>query len=282
MSIDAEESYFMSSFRDKKLDMQGILTDTICMEIFTYKAPSRRITITIRLRIQQGGERLWRFEDFYDLPFTAVAQALSRLARQGELDRLSKGIYYRARQTTFGKSQPNPAAIQKLASLRKKLFPAGLAAANLLGFSTQTGGRTEIATNARSLPRKLIGPSIVVHTRRPEAWAKLTELDAALLDFLRQGAKASELSPEQTIAKLLAILSEDGRYDRLLDAAASEPPRVRAILGAIGEQLGKDPVKLQPLRNSLNPLSRFEFGMLNKLLYANRWLAKERRQSAIV
>jgi len=51
----------------------------------------------------------------------------------------------------------------------------------------------------------------LIHTRRPEAWADLTEKDAALLDILRHGAKFSELSEEGTIHKLLALLSEQGR-----------------------------------------------------------------------
>src|SRR6202034_1231062 len=119
----------------------------------------------VRQRIERGGERLWQLEDFRDLSFTAVAQALSRLKREGVLERLSKGVYYRPRDTAFGKSRPNPATIQKLASKRKTFFPAGIAAANLLGFTTQTARRGEIATSALSLPRKLVGGETVIHTR---------------------------------------------------------------------------------------------------------------------
>jgi len=63
-----------------------------------------------------------------------VAQALLRLKREGKLERLSKGVYYRTRDTAFGKSRPNPATIQSLATKHKTVFPAGVAAANLLGF----------------------------------------------------------------------------------------------------------------------------------------------------
>jgi hypothetical protein len=49
----------------------------------TTTAGSRRIMHQVRQRIERGGEKLWRLEDFRDLPFTAVAQALSRLTRQG-------------------------------------------------------------------------------------------------------------------------------------------------------------------------------------------------------
>ncbi|MEE8608536.1 MAG: DUF6088 family protein, partial [Nitrospiraceae bacterium] len=238
---------------------------------------SRQITDRVRRRIERGGERLWRLEDFRDLPSTAVAQAFSRLARQGIVERLSKGVYYRARQTTFGKSLPNPAAIQKLASRRKRVFPSGIAAANLLGFTTQTARRGEVATTALSLPRKLIGSDTVIHTRRPEAWAGLSDADAALLDFLRRGGKTSELSTEETVRRTVALFSEKGRFERLLNVADSEPPRVRAMMGAIGEQIGKKPAALRKMRVSLNPFSRFDFGLLTGLRYARNWQAKERR-----
>lgn len=241
----------------------------------TTSGRSRQFTDIVRRRIERGGERLWRFEDFRDLPSTAVAQALSRLTRQGLLQRLSKGVYYRPQQTTFGKSLPNPAAIQKLASRRKNVFPSGIAAASLLGFTTQMAGRSEVATNALSLPRKLIGSDTVIHTRRPEAWAELSDSDAALLDFLRRAGNTSELSEEETLRKTLALFSEKGRFERLLKIADSEPPRVRAIMGAIGEQIGKKPAALRRLRDSLNPFSRFDFGALRGLRHARSWQARD-------
>lgn len=238
---------------------------------------SRRAAETVRRRIDGGGERLWRLEDFCDLPFTAVAQALSRLARAGEIERLSKGTYYRGRQTAFGRSRPNPSAIRQLAARKRRLFPSGIAAANLLGFTTQSASRGELATSASSVPRKLVGPDAVVHTRRPEAWSRLSEMDAALLDFFRRAGRTSELSPEDTIRRTLMLLREEGRYLHLADVADTEPPRVRALLGALGEQLGGHPKAVSHLRESLNPLSRFAFGLFSRLPNAKDWQAKERR-----
>jgi hypothetical protein len=236
---------------------------------------ARKITGLVGRRIELGGERVWQLEDFRDLPSTAVAQALSRLARRGAIQRLSKGIYYRSRETTFGKSRPNPAEIQKLAARRKTIFPAGIAAANLLGFTTQSGKAAEVATSSLSLPRKLVGSETVIHTRRPEAWADLSQIDAALLEFLRERGRTSELSPEQTVARTLKLLSEHGRFDRLLRVMNSEPPRVRAMFGALVEELGKDRKSLARLRASLNPFSRFDFGAFAGLRHAREWQSKE-------
>ena len=156
-------------------------------------------------------------------------------------------------------------------------MPKWESSANLLGFTTQTASRSEVSTSALSLPRKLVGSDTVIHTRRPEAWAALSDNDAALLDFLRRSGRTSELSPEETIRRTIKLLSEKGRFERLLAVAASEPPRVRAMIGAIGEQLGKDRTGLRRLRDSLNPFSRFDFGLLAGLRHAPNWQAKERR-----
>jgi hypothetical protein len=267
----------MSCFLAKKLDMPKTRSDAFPVKRDPAKTRRyNRVMAVIRRRIEKEGERLWRLEDFQDLPFTAAAQALSRLAREGTLQRLSKGVYYSSRQTAFGKSRPNPTAIQRLATKRKNVFPSGLAAANLLGFTTQTARKGEVATSAASIPRKLIGGETIVHTRRPEAWEGLTDADAALLDFLRRAGKTSELSSDETIRRTMAFLSEKGRFERFLKIARTEPPRVRAMLGAIGQELKKRPAILKRLRRSLNPFSRFEFGMLNGLKYARHWQARER------
>jgi len=268
----------LSSFVAVILDTcRGVPDNPDMKAVATAPSRSRGTAEQVRRRIERGGERLWRFEDFRDLPFTAVAQTLSRLVTAGVIERLSKGTYYRTRQTAFGKSRPSPAAIQKLASRRKTLFPSGIAAANLLGFTTQSGRRNELATSHLSLPRKLVGQDTVIHTRRPEAWSTLSEMDAAILDFLRHGGRLSELSPEDTIRRMLELLSSPGRYERLARVADTEPPRVRAMLGALGEQLGKRAKVLNALRESLNPLSRFDFGILAGLPNARSWQAKERR-----
>jgi hypothetical protein len=243
------------------------------------RTPGRRGTAeTVRNRIDSGGERVWRLADFEGMPFMAVAQMLSRLARQGVIQRLGKGIYYRPRPTAFGESRPNPALIRALPLGQKKAFPAGIAAANLLGFTTQNPARIELATNASSLPRLIVGKKTVIHTRRPDSWQTLSETDGALLDFLRNRGTHGELPPDETVKKLLGYFGEKGRFERLLKVAQAEPPRVRALLGAIGQQLGCSERRLSELRKGLNPLSRFDFGSLVALAYAKEWQAKERKK----
>lgn len=241
-------------------------------------APRRSSTASVaslvREKVQRGGERIWRLEDFAELPFLAVAQAFSRLTREGLLKRLSKGIYYRSRKIAFGESKPNPANLQRLAERRASIFPSGLSAAGRFGLTTQVGRKGEVATSASSLPRKLLGKQTIIRTRRPEAWKRLSPADAALLDLLRTRGEASELPPEETASRITELIGDGARFERLLKVSASEPPRVRAMLGAIGEHLKKPARQLDRLRKSLNPYSRFDFGALRNLPTASRWQAK--------
>jgi len=233
----------------------------------------------VRHQIEAGGERIWRISDFANMSFMAVAQALSRLSRLGIIQRIGKGLYYRPRQTTFGQSRPNTSQLRSLPIHRKGVFPAGHAAANLLGFSTQNAAKVELATNGLSLPRLIVGKETIIHTRRPESWKELSYKDAAILDFLRRRGESSELSPDETVSKLLELFHEPGRFERLVQVCDSEPPRVRAMLGAIGQQIGYGESQLSVLRKSLNPLSQFDFGTLLTLKYARKWQAKERKNS---
>ena len=77
---------------------------------------------------------------------------------------------------------------------------------------------------------------------------QLSEPDAALLDFLRQRGKSSELSPDETLRKTLALMAEKGRFEALLKVADILPRESGRILGAVGTQLGKSEKLLRAVR----------------------------------
>ena len=196
---------------------------------------------------------------------------------QGPARTAEQGRVLLAPTNRLGKEPPEPGRNPQAGRRGRHVsLSRRIAAANFLGFTTQSPARGEVATSGFRLPRKLLGSDTVVHTRRPEAWKDLSEADAALLDFLRLAGRTSELSPEETVKRALALCREQGRFERLLKVASSEPPRVRAMLGAIGAQIGKKLQTLKGLRESLNPVSRFDFGMLQSLAHARDWQAKGR------
>lgn len=225
----------------------------------------------VRDRVNRGGARFWKHSDFDDLPPAAVATALSRMARQDELQRVGKGVYYRSAPTSFGMSMP-VASGAMAETLTAALHPAGLSAANVLGLTTQNPRRPEYATPAPGPPTALKGA--VVHTGRPSQRAGLSAEDGAILEILRERARSSDLSPAETVQRLQQRLAEEDRFRRLAGVAVAEPPRVRAMLGALGQELDMPQPLLDRLRKSLNPLSRYDFGHLTSLRYARDWQAK--------
>ena len=86
----------------------------------------------------------------------------------------------------------------------------------------------------------------------------------------------AETSPAVTcdvLCRLLKGMPPKNVY-HLCDVAITEPPRVRAILGAVLELSNVAPSTLEPLRKSLNPLSKFDFGHFEYLANAHTWQAK--------
>lgn len=235
----------------------------------------------VRKHLRRAPGSLIRATDLAGCPPAAVSKALARLADQGEIRRLRKGVYYVPKVTLLGESRPTePAMVQKVLSHRAR--PTGVTAANLLGLTTQLAGRPEYAAYAVAVPRGLENARLRM---RPRARAvELDARDAALLEVLRDRGRDSELSAEETSARIQLILRGDGdarpgkpslrRLQELRDAALLEPPRVRAILGALMADAGLPAPLWQPLRESLNPFSRFDFGLFRELPNAKEWQAK--------
>lgn len=226
---------------------------------------------TIRGRIERSGERFWRVADFNDLPPRTVARTLARLAEAGVVERPRNGLYYRSRPTVVGPSIPSTTAVTGH-SVDAPLHASGLSAANVLGLTTQNPARPELATPAANPPGAL--RNAIVHTRRPPSRARLGDREGALIEVLRTRGRYSDLGPAKTIRRLLGILGTGDTFDRVARAALDEPPRVRAMLGALGEELHANPRTLERLRDSLNPLSTFDFGLFRDLPSAAKWQAR--------
>lgn len=90
------------------------------------------------------------FFDFGSRP--AVHQAFSRLARQGRLIRVCRGVYVRTIETRFGKCPPDfNKVITALSELWGEIIvPSGGGAANFLGLTTQVPMRLSYLTSGPS------------------------------------------------------------------------------------------------------------------------------------
>jgi hypothetical protein len=87
----------------------------------------------------------------------AIDQALSRLAKEGKLQRVCRGAYVSPVSSRFGVRSPTPEkVVQSMASQRGDMVvPHGAAAANALGLTQQVPIREVFLTSGRSHKLKL-------------------------------------------------------------------------------------------------------------------------------
>lgn len=187
----------------------------------------------VRNRVLRSRDRFWRPEDFAGSA-EAVTQALSRLARAGELRRTRRGLYWRGVSTPLGMSAPPVERVIKSVADTTGSGPSGWSAALALGLSTQVPRRSTIAiaTRVPSDPRGVRFVSRSACTRRRDE--RLVPIEVGLLEVLRDWNRLVELSTRDALNQL-DYLGKTGaiRFERLVRASTTEPPRVRENLRSI-------------------------------------------------
>ena len=247
---------------------------------------ARSTAHAVRSRILRGGgDRLWTYADFPRLDRMAVAAALSRLARAGDITRIRRGVYYRPKGTRFGASRPDPATLVD-AVLRQRgtrWVLSGPGEYNRLGLTTQVASAVTRATGSR-VPRAPV-PGVAVYTaERPLGRQRgIRPAERTALDALRDVTRIPDASPGEVLRRLKALLrSRQLDFARLARFARAEPPRVRALLGALGTDLRAEGAArsvpasvLAALRAGLNPLTAFRLpGADGVLRHAAAWRIK--------
>ena len=226
----------------------------------------------IRRRVENGSEdRLWMLGDFASLPPSAVAKTFSRMAHDGVIRRLRKGVYYRPKTTRFGETKPDLSRVFTRVLDRKHVDwkPTGLAVWNALGLTTQVPAVPTFAVDRRV---QLSASKGRVWFRVVPSLHALSSEERAALDALRDLRRVPDTTPAAIIHRLVDLCRE-GRlsFSRMLRASAHEPPRVPALLGLIGTLLGEDADELARLRRSLNPATTYKLGLAGDFPGAADW-----------
>ncbi|MDI9635705.1 DUF6088 family protein [Geitlerinema splendidum] len=256
---------------------------------------------------QSNAGALLRVADFPGASPVAVSKALSRLESAGQLERVSKGLYYVPKQTLLGRSRPATYAVA-FKALPGRVRPRGVTAAAMLGLTTQVAAKPQLVVYGQSTLCES-GLDVLRRKAKLTSSVNISLRDAALLEVLRDCGRYSELDDDQTLSRVRDALlprrahgtnenvaesrSLSGRFSRLfpekdersdlddaqrlrqlVECALSEPPRVRALLGALLEDLNLPSRFWKLLRDSLNPLTRFDFGPFRALPNAKEWQSK--------
>ena len=151
----------------------------------------------------------------------AVDQALSRLARKGELLRICQGVYVRPVETRFG---PRAPAVEKvMASLSalwgEPMVPCGGTAANALGLTTQMPVKSVYLTSGRN--RKLHLGETTIHLQHAPRW-QLVAPHRPAGDAVRALAWLGPEEVEENLAVIERNLNEED-LDELASARAVMP-----------------------------------------------------------
>ena len=151
----------------------------------------------------------------------AVDQALSRLARSGDLLRVCQGVYMRPVETGFGTCAPSVSqAVDALARLwGETIVPSGGAAAHVLGLTTQMPVRPVYLTSGPS--RRLQFGSLTVELRHAPQW-QLVAPNRRAGEVIRAMAW---LGPEELLKGLETVLPglSPQEVGELADARATMP-----------------------------------------------------------
>jgi hypothetical protein len=193
----------------------------------------------VRKRVLTSRDRFWRPEDFAGSP-DAVAQALSRMARSGEVRRVRRGLYWRGAPTRLGMAPPPPGRLARAVVGGTGSGPAGWSAALALGLSTQVPRREVVAVPGRSprSPGSVHYVSRAASTKRRDERLRPTEV--ALLEVLRNWDGLVEIPAAEAVARIERLADSGAvRLDRIARASETEPPRVRERLRRLLVALGR-------------------------------------------
>lgn len=169
------------------------------------------LTEKIQKRVRAKGERdVFVTHDFLDLGTrAAVDQALSRLARQGALRRVGRGVYNRPRvNERLGITiSPAPEEIAKAiaSSAASRLQVAGAQAANALGLSTQVPARIVYLTDGTPRTIQVGNQTLVFRHASPRSMATAGRTSGTVIQALRHlGQKNVN---DEVVARLRKSLS---------------------------------------------------------------------------
>jgi len=196
--------------------------------------------------------------------FIAAAKAIERMIDKGIIKRLSTGVFYKPKKTVFGKLMPNEEEVLKpyLYKNGKRIaYITGTSLYNRLGLTTQIPTIIKIA----SRDKRITVSNGTVKASPVKSYVSVTDSNfhlLELLDALKDLKKIPDLDKSSGIKIISKKIKElnSKELKLLIKYGLAYPPRVRALLGALLEDINIDD-DLTTLKNSLNPLSEYEYGI---------------------
>lgn len=236
----------------------------------------------IRSRIKQLSEgKIFGYDNLRIAKenYSTAAKTLERLQKTGAIKKVSKGVFYKPKQTEFGELQPDYSE-----QLRPYLFEngkriayeTGTALYRRLGLTTQMAFTIKIASRSKRI--KIDRGSLKANAVK--SYAEVTESNyevLGLLDAFKDIKQIPDASISQSVKRLSAILKglDKKQIETLIKYALLYPSRVRALVGAILQNIDYKSKALDRLKQSLNPLTSIKLAIKeSELPTKNNWYIK--------
>lgn len=202
------------------------------------KKSARSIDSKVLSRIlRKGRGSVYVPANFLDLGSReAIDLALHRLAKQGLLRRLARGVYDLPKQhPTLGMLSPPADTIAKALAGRDhaRLQPAGAYAANILGLSEQVPAKTVFLTDGRSRTVKVGPMTIELRRTTPRNMAAAGRISGLVIQAFRE--LGQENITESRIKHLKRTLPVDKRRELLKDIKLA-PAWMHPIFRSLAEE----------------------------------------------
>jgi hypothetical protein len=197
--------------------------------------------------------------------YATAAKALERLQKEGLIKKISKGVFYKPEQTVFGELQPDYSELLRpylFENGKRVAYETGTSLYNRLGLTTQMAFRIKIASRGKRI-RVNRGTLKVTPVK---SYTEVTDNNyetLGLLDAFKDIKRIPDCPVAHAVRRLTAIIKElnDQQTTSLMRYALLYPARVRALVGAVLENIGQKEQGMKKLKDSLNPLTTIQLGL---------------------
>lgn len=200
----------------------------------------------------------------------AVIKALNRMVVAGKISKLSKGKFYKPRQSRFGALQPSAYQIAKdLLEQNGEIigYITGYNAYNDLGLTTQIPATLQIGTNKYRRPckRGIYKISFIV---QPNKITKTNIELLRILDAIRFIREIPGTTPDEACKRLMSIIGQLSieKVKTLATLVLKYNPAVQALCGAMLENIGADESLVKNIAGSLNPVTEYNMHVTASIL----------------
>jgi len=220
-------------------------------------------------RFEKGNTFTYKDLNIKKEEYSTVAKIVERLIKKGIIKRISTGIFYKPKKTVFGELNPDEEQIitPYLYKNGKRIaYITGLLLYNKMGLTTQIPKTISIASTKKRIyinKGNIKASAVRSYVDVTDENYKLLEILDAIKDF----KKIPDLDKKSGIKILQNKILDLNNKQRkeLVKIALEYPPRVRALLGALLENI-ENKTNIKSLKESLNPLSEYNLSITKDIL----------------